>query len=66
MGTLELDAWLRYASSFLDRTPLVLIDGQFVPAASGKTFEVHNPASGAVIVEDAEFRPCRSDDRLFP
>jgi phenylacetaldehyde dehydrogenase len=39
---------------FLRRPKHLLIDGQWVPAASGKTFPVLDPASGAQIVEVAE------------
>jgi phenylacetaldehyde dehydrogenase len=49
MDTLELDPRLRHATTFLGRTPKMLIDGQMVGAVSGKTFEVVNPATGAVI-----------------
>jgi phenylacetaldehyde dehydrogenase len=49
MDTLELDPRLRHATRFLGRTPKMLIDGQMVGAVSGKTFEVVNPSSGAVI-----------------
>jgi hypothetical protein len=34
---------------FLGRTPKMLIDGRMVGAVSGETFEVVNPATGAVI-----------------
>src|ERR1700730_3208135 len=54
MDTLELDPRLRYAAGFLGQTPLMLIDGNLVPAASGKTFEVYNPATGAVIANVPE------------
>jgi hypothetical protein len=49
MDTLELDPRLRHATTFLGRTPKMLIDGQMVGAVSGQTFEVVNPATGAVI-----------------
>ena len=49
MDTLELDPRLRHATTFLDRTPKMLIDGRMVGAVSGETFEVVNPATGAVI-----------------
>ena len=49
MDTLELDPRLRHASAFLGRPAQMLINGKLVPAASGKTFEVYNPATGAVI-----------------
>ncbi|MBV9681828.1 MAG: aldehyde dehydrogenase family protein [Solirubrobacterales bacterium] len=38
----------------LGRTGQLLIDGKFVPAASGKTFPVYNPAAGTVISNVAE------------
>src|SRR5262249_16704939 len=44
-----LDPRLRHATTFLGRAPKMLIDGQMVAAVSGKTFEVVNPATGAVI-----------------
>jgi phenylacetaldehyde dehydrogenase len=49
MDTLELDPRLRHATTFLGRNPKMLIDGQMVGAVSGNTFEVVNPATGAVI-----------------
>ena len=49
MDTLELDPRLRHAATFLGRTPKMLIDGKMVGAVSGETFEVVNPATGAVI-----------------
>jgi len=49
MDTLELDPRLRHATAFLGKEPLMLIDGELVPATSGKTFAVYNPASGAII-----------------
>jgi phenylacetaldehyde dehydrogenase len=49
MDTLELDPRLRHATTFLGRTPKMLIDGKMVGAVSRKTFEVVNPATGAVI-----------------
>jgi phenylacetaldehyde dehydrogenase len=54
MDTLELDPRLRYAAGFLGQTPLMLIDGELVPAVSGKTFAVYNPATGAVIANVPE------------
>ena len=38
----------------LGRNGQLLIDGKFVPAASGKTFPVYNPATGTVISNVAE------------
>jgi phenylacetaldehyde dehydrogenase len=49
MDTIALDPRLRHAGEFLGRTPLMLIDGEMVPAVSGKTFPVYNPATGGVI-----------------
>src|SRR5271165_6819220 len=54
MDTLELDPRLRHAAGYLGRIPLMLIDGKMVGAASGKTFEVYNPATGAVIANVPE------------
>jgi len=54
VDTLELDPRLRHAAGFLGQTPLMLIDGEFVPAVSGKTFAVYNPATGAVIANVPE------------
>ena len=42
-------------TSFLTSGPKgLLIDGQFVPAASGKTFETINPATGEELAQVAE------------
>jgi phenylacetaldehyde dehydrogenase len=54
MDTIELDPRLRHAAGYLGRTPLMLIEGKLVPAASGKTFAVYNPATGAVITNVPE------------
>src|SRR5271169_47192 len=54
MDTLELDPRLLHAAGYLGRIPLMLIDGKMVGAASGKTFEVYNPATGAVIANVPE------------
>ena len=41
--------------AFLNGLPkLLLIDGQLVPAASGKTFKTYNPSTGQVLAEVAE------------
>ncbi|MBS0394576.1 MAG: aldehyde dehydrogenase family protein [Proteobacteria bacterium] len=40
--------------AFLARTHRLLIDGEWVPAASGKTFDVKDPSSDAVISRVAE------------
>ncbi|MGE3148167.1 MAG: aldehyde dehydrogenase [Pseudorhodoplanes sp.] len=37
------------ATRFLAREHRMLVDGQWVPAKSGKTFDVYNPATGEVI-----------------
>jgi phenylacetaldehyde dehydrogenase len=54
MDTIALDSRLRHATGFLGRTPLMLIDGKMVPAVSGKTFPVYNPATGGVIANAPE------------
>jgi phenylacetaldehyde dehydrogenase len=54
MDTIELDPRLRHATMFLGRSAKMLIDGKMVGAASGKTFEVYNPATGAVIANVPE------------
>src|ERR1700689_5817728 len=54
MDTIELDPRLRHATNFLGRSAKMLIDGKMVAAASGKPFEVYNPATGAVIANVAE------------
>jgi phenylacetaldehyde dehydrogenase len=54
MDTIALDPRLRHATDFLSRMPTMLIDGQHVPAVSGKTFPVYDPASGTVIANVPE------------
>src|SRR6204780_2391459 len=54
MDTIELDPRLRHATNFLGRSAKMLIDGKMVAAASGKPFEVYNPATGAVIANVPE------------
>ena len=44
----------RPVSQFLSTPRKLLIDGKWVPAASGKTFEVKNPATGQTIATAAE------------
>ncbi|MEW4452387.1 aldehyde dehydrogenase family protein [Bremerella sp. JC817] len=44
----------RETQAFIDQQHQLLIDGQWMPAASGKTFEVTNPADGKTIAEVAE------------
>ena len=39
---------------FVGETRKMLIDGKWVDAASGKTFEVYNPATGEVMAHVAE------------
>ena len=41
-------------SAFLSQHKQLLIDGQWVPAESGKTFEVFNPATAEIIAHCAE------------
>src|ERR1700722_1393450 len=54
MDTIALDPRLRHAAGFLGRDAKMLIDGKMVAAASGKTFPVYNPATGAVIANVPE------------
>jgi phenylacetaldehyde dehydrogenase len=55
MDTLALDARLGSAASeFLKRPHRLLIDGEFVDAASGRTFSVYNPATGGILGQVAE------------
>jgi len=55
METLALDNRLSEPTlSFLTKRRNLLINDQWVPAASGKTFPVYNPATGTVLVEVAE------------
>ena len=42
------------AAAFANSRHQMLIDGHFVPSASGKTFPVYNPANGEVICEVPE------------
>jgi phenylacetaldehyde dehydrogenase len=42
------------ASAFLRGTRNLLIDGEWVPAATGMTFETHDPATGRVLATVAE------------
>ncbi|HYA19107.1 MAG TPA: aldehyde dehydrogenase family protein [Burkholderiales bacterium] len=44
----------RAARSFIAKPRQLFIDGKWVPAASGKTFEVVDPASGEVVARVAE------------
>src|SRR5262249_51179500 len=55
MPTLAVDSRLSEpTTAFLSRDRPLLIDDQWVPAASGKTFPVYNPATGSVMVQVAE------------
>ena len=44
---------LALVGSFLARTHALFIDGKFVPAQSGETFDVINPATGEVFAKAA-------------
>jgi aldehyde dehydrogenase (NAD+) len=49
MATIPVDTHVSSKTAdFISRQHRMLIDGRFVPAASGKTFAVHNPATGDV------------------
>lgn len=57
MSTITLDASARMSETvgrFLSQPKQLLINGQWVPAANGKTFDVINPATGGVIAQVAE------------
>ena len=55
MDAIALDQRLSAAvAERVGRTGQLLIDGKFVPAASGKTFDVFNPATGTIISHVAE------------
>ena len=55
MATATLDARLsKKATGFVGQKHHMYIDGKFVPAASGKTFPVYNPATGEVITHVPE------------
>jgi phenylacetaldehyde dehydrogenase len=56
MDMVELEPRLQHTREFLSRNARMLIDGKLVPAASGKTFSVYNPATGTIIaaVPEAE------------
>ena len=49
-----MDPRLRHSTEFLGRRLGMLIGGKLVPAASGKTFPVYNPATGTVIANVPE------------
>ena len=48
-------------AKFLEQPHLMLIDGAWVPAASGATREVQNPATGGVLAHVAEGNPQDAD-----
>src|SRR6516162_920667 len=55
MDTVTLDKRLSQpAKDFLHQPSRLLIDGKLVEAASGKTFPVYNPATGAILMQVAE------------
>jgi phenylacetaldehyde dehydrogenase len=55
MATIALDPRLSSrTSTFINREHRMLIDGNFVPAAEGKTFSVYDPATGEVIAHVPE------------
>jgi len=55
MDAIALDPRLSQpVRAFLERRGKLLIDGELVAAASGKTFPVYNPATGTVIADVAE------------
>jgi phenylacetaldehyde dehydrogenase len=55
MSTLALDSRLSPpTTAFLSKDRRLLIDDEWVSAASGRTFPVYNPATGAVLAQVAE------------
>lgn len=55
MDTIALDGRLsKPTTDFLSHHRRLLIDGEWVAAASGKTFSVYNPATGTVMAQVAE------------
>ena len=51
---------MTYVHSFLDgKAKRMLIDGKWLEAASGKTFETRNPATGEVLAGERRRRRCR-------
>ncbi len=55
MATIPVDTHVSSKTAdFLSRQHRMLIDGRFVPAASGKTFAVYNPATGEVVTQVPE------------
>ena len=57
-GTPTLDQWTEQAKSVSPRTE-AFIDGEYVAAQSGQTFDCINPATGKVIAQVAS---CQSED----
>src|SRR5689334_25224417 len=43
-----------HVAEFITKTSKILIDGRWSDAASGKTFETYNPATGEVLARVAE------------
>jgi phenylacetaldehyde dehydrogenase len=55
MDTVTIDTRLSQpAKEFMHQPSRLLIDGKLVEAASGKTFPVYNPATGAILMQVAE------------
>src|SRR5579871_346482 len=55
MDTVALDSRLsKSAAAFVSQHRKLLIDGEWVAAASGKTFPVYNPATGTLLAQVAE------------
>src|SRR6202167_198624 len=55
MATIPVDSRIdSKTAEFVSRQHRMLIDGRFVPAASGKTFPVYNPATGEVVARVPE------------
>jgi phenylacetaldehyde dehydrogenase len=55
MDAIAIDGRLSQpAKEFLHQPSRLLIDGKLVEAASGKTFPVYNPATGAILMQVAE------------
>jgi phenylacetaldehyde dehydrogenase len=50
----QVSALPAFAQKFLSRDKQLFIDGEFVDAASGKTFPVFNPATGEILAKVAE------------
>jgi phenylacetaldehyde dehydrogenase len=55
MDAIALDSRLsKPTATFLSHPRKLLVDGELVVAASGKTFSVYNPATGTVLAQVAE------------